>query len=98
MKIFIKSVAFAGFASLSLSAVAEGTLIKESTINNASVNSQNLNLSVGEESLASTGSINVRYWAEIKNSTVLNSAGNVENQNQSIGERSAATTGSIAVE
>jgi hypothetical protein len=98
MKRVIKSSVFAGLVLVSAAALGEGTKVQDSTIANTSVNSQNLNLSIGEESLASTGSINIRNGAEVKNSTVLNSSVNTENLNLSIGERSVATTGSITIE
>jgi type V secretory pathway adhesin AidA len=98
MKTVIKSIAFAGLVAASMAAMAEGTEIKDSTIANTSINGQNLNLSIGEESLASTGSINIRGGAEIKDSTVLNASANAENLNLSIGEKSVASTGSVTVE
>ncbi|NJD05571.1 MAG: hypothetical protein FIA97_03620 [Methylococcaceae bacterium] len=98
MKNVIKGLVFVAFTAASLGVMAEGTEIKDSTIANTSINSQNLNLSIGEESLASTGSVNIRNGAEIKNSTVLNSSANAENLNLSIGEKSVATAGSVTVE
>jgi len=94
----IRSSVYAVLAAVPASALAEGTLVKDSTIANTSVNSQNLNLSIGTDSLASTGSINIRNGAEINHSTVLNSSSNTENLNLSSGERSVATTGSITIE
>jgi hypothetical protein len=98
MKTVIKSIAFTGFLAASMAAMAEGTEIKDSTIANTSFNSQNLNLSIGEESLASTGSVNIRGGAEVKDSTVLNASANAENLNLSIGEKSVATAGSVTIE
>lgn len=98
MKTVIKSIAFVGFVAVSMGAMAEGTKITDSTIANTSINGQNLNLSIGEESLATTGSINIRNGAQVKDSTVLNSSANAENLNLSIGEKSVASTGSVTVE
>jgi len=79
-------------------AMAEGTRIQDATIMNGSINMQNLNLSIGSESLATTGSINIRNGAEIKNATIVNTSVNSENLNLSIGDRSVASTGSIIIE
>ncbi|NJD06474.1 MAG: hypothetical protein FIA97_08230 [Methylococcaceae bacterium] len=98
MKHAIKTTIAAGLALVSAATLAEGTKIKDSTIANTSINSQNLNLSIGQDSLASTGSINIRNGAEVANSTILNGSVNTENLNLSIGDRSVATTGSITIE
>ena len=98
MKTVSKSIVFAAFVTASMGAMATGTEVEDSTLANTSINSQNLNLSIGEESLASTGSVNIRGGAEVKDSTVLNGSANFENLNLSIGEKSVASAGSVTIE
>ena len=98
MKHVAKTLFAVALVAMTGTALAEGTKVKDSTIANASINSQNLNLSIGSESLATTGSINIRGGAEVKDSTVVNSSFNSENLNLSIGDKSVASTGSITIE
>ena len=98
MKHVAKTLFAVTLVALTGAAQAEGTKVKDSTVANASINAQNLNLSIGSESLATTGSINIRGGAEVKDSTVLNSSFNAENLNLSIGDKSIAATGSVTVE
>lgn len=98
MKTAFKNIVFAAFVTVSMGAMASGTEVEDSTLANTSINSQNLNLSIGEETLASTGSINVRNHAEVEDSTVLNSSANGQNLNISVGDHSTASTGSATVE
>jgi hypothetical protein len=98
MKTAYKSIAFAAFVAASMGAMASGTEVEDSTLANTSLNSQNLNLSIGVETLASTGSINVRNGAEVEDSTVLNASANGQNLNISVGDHSTASTGSTTIE
>lgn len=97
MKKILSFVAVSIVVLASSSAMAEGTKIEKSTVINASKNVKTNTQAIGEDSTASTGSVNIKGGAKVEKSTIINASDNEKTNTQAIGKGSDASTGSINI-
>jgi hypothetical protein len=95
MKTSYLSVAtFVLITAVSGSVFADGSRIKDSTIDNWSNNKKATTTASGGHSVARTGSITIE-GSKVKNSDIYNSANNKKSTTTASGDYSEATTGSV---
>ena len=96
MKTLISSVVLTVAASVSLSAMAEGSNIDKSVLINASKNEKVLNAAIGNKSKANVGSIAIE-GSKVSKSVLINASKNEKILNAAIGNESEANVGSISI-
>ncbi len=74
-----------------------GSVVKKSIILNKSYNKGNATIAVGENNIASTGSVNIKDSKVIK-SIILNKSDNAHNATVAVGHENTASNGSVVVE
>ncbi len=97
MKTITSAVVIALAATLSFSAMAEGSKVSKSTIINASKNKKVINAAIGNRSKASVGSVTIE-GSKVSKSTIINASKNDKVINAAIGNRSEADTGSVRIQ
>jgi len=95
MKALTSAVIVSIVSVISFNVMAESKVNKSILLNN-SVNKNNATISIGQNNLASTGSINIEN-ARIIKSVFLSRSVNKSNVSIAIGKNNTATTGSIAI-
>ncbi len=91
------AIVFGVLFVLGSATVSAQSEVKNSKINVNSKNQNSLNMSLGKDSTASTGSVNIK-GSEVKNSKINVNSKNKNSLNMSLGEGSTATTGSVTIE
>jgi hypothetical protein len=96
MKTFVSTVVLAVAATVSFSALAEGSRINKSVLINASKNEKVLNAAIGEKSKANVGSMAIEN-SRINKSVLINASKNEKVLNAAIGKESEANVGSMSI-
>ena len=96
MKTLVSSVVLAVAASVSFSAMAEGSKIDKSVLINVSKNEKVLNAAIGNKSKANVGSIAIE-GSKVSKSVLINASRNEKILNAAIGNESEANVGSISI-
>jgi hypothetical protein len=96
MKTFVSTVVLAVAATVSFSALAEGSRINKSVLINASKNEKVLNAAIGEKSKANVGSMAIEN-SRVNKSVLINASKNEKVLNAAIGKKSEANVGSMSI-
>ena len=96
MKTILSIITLGVAATVSFSALAEGSKIDKSVLINASKNEKVLNAAIGNESKANVGSIAIEN-SKVSKSVLINASKNEKVLNAAIGNKSEANVGSISI-
>jgi predicted aconitase with swiveling domain len=96
MKTFVSTVVLVVAATVSFSALAEGSRINKSVLINASKNEKVLNAAIGEKSKANVGSMAIE-GSRVNKSVLINASKNEKVLNAAIGKKSEANVGSMSI-
>jgi hypothetical protein len=94
-KIISIAIISVGLAATS-SVMAEGSEVTQSTLINATANTNALNAAIGKGAKANLGSIAIE-GSKVSQSTVINASANTNVLNAAIGEDAEANTGSVSI-
>ena len=96
MKSFTTAAIIAITAAMSFNAIAQSNVSGGTTIRNNSTNTANRTTAIGKDSMATTGSVNLKD-ADVLRSKITNTSTNVRNTTTAVGKDSLASTGSISI-
>ena len=96
MRTFVSTIVISVAATVSFSAMAEGSRIDKSVLINASQNKNVLNAAIGKRSKANVGSIAIEN-SKIDKSVIINASQNEKVLNAAICDDSEANVGSISI-
>ena len=96
MKTFVSTIVLAVAATVSFSALAEGSRINKSVLINASKNEKVLNAAIGTRAKANVGSMAIEN-SRVNKSVLINASKNEKVLNAAIGKRSEANVGSMSI-
>ena len=96
MKTFVSTVVLTVAATVSFSALAEGSRINKSVLINASKNEKVLNAAIGQGSKANVGSLAIEN-SRVNKSVLINASKNEKVLNAAIGKNSEANVGSMSI-